>query len=210
MGQCEGMQVPRTSADQLTEENHAPQWPARDHVVIRKLLDSNSQQTIYTGIAPGDSLAMATLGAQTAVFSYFHLNPSVHNHEKPYEILINLPSSDKGKSKYRRHNQEFEDREAIVQDVRGHEDQFSLNKNGVCWRQWDGPADWRELSAAGVMKLGHERIKSGYIKAVEEFIQQELEKQDGKPIDIVKVFDYRVRRVPGPANPYVADLCSSS
>ncbi|KAK6208486.1 hypothetical protein LQW54_006832 [Pestalotiopsis sp. IQ-011] len=112
---------------------------------------------------------------------------------RPYEILINLPSSDNSKSDYRRHNQEFEDREAVVQDVRGHEDQFSLDKNGVCWRKWEGPADWRGLNATGVMKLGHENIRSGYIKAVEDFIRQELEKQDGKPIGIVKVFDYRLR-----------------
>ncbi|KAF3014477.1 hypothetical protein E8E14_010510 [Neopestalotiopsis sp. 37M] len=136
---------------------------------------------------------MAKSGPQPAVFSYFHFNPSIHNHEKPYEILINLPSSDNGKSEYRRHNQEFEDREAVVQDVRGFEDQFSLNSNGVCWRKWEGPAEWRDLKAEGVMKLGHEHIRSGYIKAVEHFIGQELEKQDGKPVDIVKVFDYRLR-----------------
>lgn len=182
-GNCQGIQIvdcTNLRADQLIED------------LLKNLLRSNYQQIIYTGIAPGDSLPMAKSGAQPAVFSYFHFNPSVHNHEKPYEILINLPSGDQGKSDYRRHNQEFEDREAIVQDVRGLEDQFSLNKHGVCWRKWAGPADWRDLDAAGVMKLGHEHVRSGYIKAVENFIHQELEKQDGKPVDIVKVFDYRV------------------
>ncbi|KAI0855634.1 hypothetical protein F4860DRAFT_530119 [Xylaria cubensis] len=132
-------------------------------------------------------------GPQLAVFSYFHFNPAIHEHEKPYEILINLPIAQAHNRDYRRHNEEFESCTTVVDDVRGRESDFTLDRNGFCWRDWEGPIDWKGLRAQDIKELGHDWIQSGYIKYVENFIKAELEKMDGQPIDIVKVFDYRLR-----------------
>jgi hypothetical protein len=132
-------------------------------------------------------------GDQAGVFSYFHFNEAVHSHEKPFEILINLPSFAKDPTKFRRTNEEFEYKQARVEDVRGREDEFSLDKNGVCWKRWEGPREWQGIDVHGVKNNGHEWIKARYIKAVENFIKTEIEAQDGKPVDFVKVFDYKVR-----------------
>ncbi|KAH7322589.1 hypothetical protein B0I35DRAFT_426086 [Stachybotrys elegans] len=135
----------------------------------------------------------AISGPQSAIFSYFRFNPAVHDLEKPYEILINLPAADTNPDSYRRHNQEFENHTVIVQDVRGRENDYTLDHNGMCWRIWPGPTEWQGIDARGVKDLGHDGIQEGYIKAVEDFIRQELERQDGMKPDIVKVFDWRLR-----------------
>jgi len=79
-----------------------------------------------------------------------------------------------------------------VEDARGREEGFTLDKNGVCWRHWGGPESWRGIDAQGIKNIGHDKIQT-YIKEVEMFIKEELEAQDQKPIDTVKVFDYRLR-----------------
>lgn len=137
-------------------------------------------------------------GLQPAVFSYFRFNPAVHGHEKPFEILINLPSMEKDPSNFRRTNQEFEECHTTVKDARGRENEFSLDRNGVCWRTWEGPREWLSINADALKGRGHQWIRDGYIKEVEEFIKSELERLDGKAVDFVKVFDYKVRGcVPG-------------
>ncbi|CAI4215893.1 unnamed protein product [Parascedosporium putredinis] len=126
-------------------------------------------------------------GPRSAVLSYFRFNPDVHTREKPYEILVNLAPG------HRRHNQEFEDRSVTIADARSAQDQFSLDAHGFCWRKWAGPEEWRGIDAEGVKELGHDRIMSGYVTEAEAFLKAELEAADGKEIDIVKVFDYRLR-----------------
>jgi hypothetical protein len=136
----------------------------------------------------------AISGPQTATFSYFHFNPDIHTREKPYEILLNLPLREKDPT-YKRHNKEFEEHRVPVQDVRGREKEFTLDKNSFCWRRWEGPVSWRGFDADVVKALGNEEVEATYIKEVEKFIASELEREDDKPVDIVKVFDYRVRSV---------------
>lgn len=119
-----------------------------------------------------ESLSKTPSGPQSAVFSYFHFNSAIHSHEKPYEILINLPSAETKPDTYRRHNQEFEDHSTIVQDVRGREGDFSLDRNGMCWRTWHGPDAWQGIDAQGVKDMGHDRIQEEYITAVEAFIEK--------------------------------------
>lgn len=131
-------------------------------------------------------------GPQNATFSYFRFNPDVHTIEKPFEVLINLPSMEKGQSMNRRTNQEFEDRRMTVHDARGHESDFTLNQNGFCWRAWKELPDWRGTCAEDLQKMGHKRIQEGYIKAVENFIKAQIEEQDGEDVDFVEVFDYKV------------------
>ena len=135
----------------------------------------------------------STAGPQLATFSYFHFNPEVHEEEKAYEIIINLPSASSSPETYRRSNQEFEDRTVIVDDVRGHEDEFHLNVQGACWRNWYGPPEWLSLDGKGVSELGHEKLQDGYISEAEKFIKDEIEKQDNSKVDRVKIFDYKVR-----------------
>jgi hypothetical protein len=132
-------------------------------------------------------------GDQYGVFSYFHFNPAVHTHEKPYEVLINLQSFEKDPKTYRRTNEEFEYKETLIKDVRGREHEFSLDENGVCWRKWVGPPAWQGLNVATIKANGHEWIRKAYVKDVESFIKSEIEAQDGMPVDFVKVFDYKVR-----------------
>lgn len=134
-------------------------------------------------------------GPQQGSFSYFHFNPEVHAREKPYEILINLPLAGSTSHTYRRHNQEFQDRQVVVHDGRGRERDFTLNRNGFCWKVWHGPREWQGINAAGVKAMGNEWVRAGYIRDVESFIRAELETDDGGrgQIDTVMVFDYRLR-----------------
>lgn len=132
------------------------------------------------------------IGPQTATFSYFKFIPSIHTHEKPYEILVNLPSAIKDPLEYRRSNQEFESHDTVVEDIRGKEDEFSLNVQGVCWRNWRGPEYLRDVDGEELKRRGHESLGEGYIREVENFIKDELERQDGRRADLVKIFDYKV------------------
>ena len=136
------------------------------------------------------------IGPQPATFSYFKFIPSIHTHEKPYEILVNLPSATKNRLDYRRSNQEFESHETVVEDIRGKEDEFSLNIQGVCWRNWRGPDYLQDVDGEELKKKGHESLREGYIHEAEDFIRDELEKEDGRRADIVKIFDYKVRVFP--------------
>ncbi|KAF2804961.1 uncharacterized protein BDZ99DRAFT_397138, partial [Mytilinidion resinicola] len=77
--------------------------------------------------------------------------------------------------------------------IRGREGDFNFNKNGFCWTKWKGPQEWTGLSADEVKKKGHEWLRQSYIKEVEDFIKAEVQRQDGKPVDFVKVFDYKPR-----------------
>lgn len=133
-------------------------------------------------------------GPQKGIFSYFHVNPEIHSREKPYDILINLAVQESDPH-FRRHNKEFEEHKVTIQDVRGRADDFTLDKNGFCWRHWEGPPTWKDANIETVKAFGNTEVEEVYNKEAEKFIALELERQDGKPVDIVKVFDYRVRSV---------------
>ena len=136
-----------------------------------------------------------TCGPQPAVFTYFHFDSSIHTHEKPFEILINLPSAVVNSPGYRRSNQEFEKRETIVEDVRGREWKFNLDKEGFCWKNWEGPQSWLGVDGSGVQSKGHHAIESEYLREVEGFIKEEFERE-GQSVEKVKVFDYKVTSIP--------------
>ncbi|KAF2790170.1 hypothetical protein K505DRAFT_251772 [Melanomma pulvis-pyrius CBS 109.77] len=132
-------------------------------------------------------------GPQTGTLSYFHWNPDMHDDEKPFEVLINLPSIERNPQKFRRTNQEFEDHQVVVEGVRGREQDITLNKNGFSWARWNGPKEWNGITADEVKAMGHEWLRQGYLRDVEKFIKSEVQKQDGQPVDFVKVFDYKLR-----------------
>lgn len=70
---------------------------------------------------------------QIARFSYFKSQPR-HEHEKPCEILIDLPDEAKHVP---RSNLAFEVADCKIQDVRGREQTFTLDKNGFMWQKSD-------------------------------------------------------------------------
>lgn len=81
-----------------------------------------------------------------------------------------------------------------MNDVRGRESEFGLDQQGFCWRKWEGPREWRGIDGEAVKRLGHERIKRGYLKEIEGFVKRELELEGGAKVDKVVVFDYKVRK----------------
>jgi hypothetical protein len=112
---------------------------------------------------------------QNATFSYFKLLPK-HEFEKPYEILIDLPEAAKHVP---RTNFSFEDRECVVQDARGREEEFSLDGNGFTWRRFE----------TSVTDFGsREVITDVYLREVEEFLSGLL----GSEVKRVVIFDWRV------------------
>jgi hypothetical protein len=112
---------------------------------------------------------------QSATFSYFKLLPK-HELEKPYEILIDLQEAAKHVP---RCNFSFEEKECLIQDVRGKENEFSLDANGFTWKRF-------ETSATDFQS--RETIKDVYLREVEEFLSRLL----GSEIKRVVVFDWRV------------------
>ena len=79
-----------------------------------------------------------------------------------------------------------------MDDVRGRESGFGLDRQGVCWREWTVPDKWRGIDGEGFKSLGHEEIERSYLRQMEEFIKTELELEGGARVDRVKVFDYKV------------------
>lgn len=110
-----------------------------------------------------------------ATFSYFNFQPC-HKIEKPYEILINLP---KNSESVPRSNFAFKDAECAVLDVRGKENDFSLDRNGFTWKKHGTKCD--DLK-------DREVIETKYLPEMEAFIRGNIEG------DIKKVhfFDWRV------------------
>jgi hypothetical protein len=126
-------------------------------------------------------------------FSYFGFDPGVHNVEKPFEIVIDIPQ-DKLPPGYRRSNLTFSTHPALVKDERQHEAEFSLDTHGFCWRIWNCPLGWESVNAEQVRDFGHERVKQEYLSAMEMFIKQELEKETSTRIHKVYIFNYKVRK----------------
>ncbi|KAL2073008.1 hypothetical protein VTL71DRAFT_10332 [Oculimacula yallundae] len=141
----------------------------------------------------------ACSGRQLGTLSYFHFNPDVHTVEKPYEIVVDTSNKSPLLKNLKRTNQEFEDRQVIVEDIRGREGDITLEKNGACWKVWDGPPEWHNISLEKIKDKGHQWVNDTYIGEVEKFIKEEVEKMDaestvqGGRVDFVKVFDYKLR-----------------
>lgn len=123
---------------------------------------------------------------QPATFSYFNFLPR-HEIEKPYEILIDLPEEAKHVP---RSNFAFADAECLVHDVRGREQEFSLDTHGFTWRKF----------GTSVRDFGdRSQIEGIYLGEIVEFLRQEL----GEDLRKIQVFDWRVRS-------WSSFLCSSA
>jgi hypothetical protein len=112
---------------------------------------------------------------QFATFEYFQWR-DIYKTEKPYEILINLPSD---KKHLPTHNLAFETvRNLKVEDVRGHESEFCLDTHGFLWkRHRTTVTDWKSRDA----------IVNYYLPEMERFIKDHI-----IDADRVFIFDWRV------------------
>jgi len=115
------------------------------------------------------------IGSQQATFSYFQLQPH-HEHEKPYEILIDLPEE---AQHVPRSNLAFETADCIVEDARGHEAEFEIDSHGFMWRR---------LRTAVEDLKDRASIETEYFQEVEQFLRGLL----GPQVRKVKFFNWKV------------------
>ncbi|PSS22369.1 hypothetical protein M430DRAFT_137540 [Amorphotheca resinae ATCC 22711] len=98
--------------------------------------------------------------------------------EKPFQIFIDLPPS---AGDARRTNVVFEQREVILQDMRGSESSFSLDRHGFIARH--------HARIPGLESPTTSFIETVYLPAVIELLKREVEGADR-----VVIFDWRVSR----------------
>ena len=99
----------------------------------------------------------------------------LYKKEKPFQILIDIP---KHAPDQRHTNVVYEEREEIFNDVRGKEQEYSLDDHGFTYRHYDFAFDEYQDRAA---------VEAKYLPKLEEFIKREV--QD---VDKVFFFDWRV------------------
>jgi hypothetical protein len=113
--------------------------------------------------------ATATMASTTkAVFEYLEWS-DLFNHEKPFQVLIDIPSNAPDQ---RRANCSFsEGEEELVEDVRDNVNQFSLDKHGFTYithrTQLQG-ADFKD----------RKKVEELYLPECEDIIRQTLEDVD--------------------------------
>ncbi len=111
----------------------------------------------------------------TTTLSYFDFLPR-HETEKPYKILINLPEA---AQHIPRSNLAFKDHECYIEDARGREEDFTLNKDGFTWRH--------HQTAVEDLR-NRDEIELKYLPETARFIRQNIEGD----IRRVHIFDWRV------------------
>ncbi len=99
---------------------------------------------------------------------------SLYEKEKPFQIFTNLlpDSQDRRKS-----NLAWDEREVLVEDLRGQERDFQMDASGFATCQLPGFADLSDPEA----------IREEYLPAVEDMLRRELD-----DVGTVVVFDWRV------------------
>ena len=95
--------------------------------------------------------------------------------EKPFEVFVGLPEDAKD---CRKSNVVFENTETLVRDVRGKEDQFTLNENGFKYCKHRTAVENFDQQDV---------VKEKYLPEMEAFIRKEVE-----DVDRVFFFDWRV------------------
>ncbi|KAF6229943.1 hypothetical protein HO133_004280 [Letharia lupina] len=103
----------------------------------------------------------------------------LYKREKPFQIYIDVP---KDAADQRQHNLVFEEGEVtVIKNVRGHEDDYSLDKNGFCYLR-HGTA----LEASRF--YDRDAVEETYLPECEELLKSSIE-----GVDQVCIFDWRVR-----------------
>ncbi len=121
------------------------------------------------------------MSAVEASFEFLQWQPSFET-QKPYEVLLPLASLGENKNSIPRSNLVFESRSVHVQDVRGHQDDFSLDTHGFQFvRQTSIVRNLKDRAA----------VSERYIPEMEELLRQHLQKAEGKEVRTF-CFDLRV------------------
>ncbi|KAL8897523.1 MAG: hypothetical protein Q9207_007175 [Kuettlingeria erythrocarpa] len=103
-------------------------------------------------------------------------NSDLYRREKPFQILIDIPEDVPDQ---RFTNLVYDAKEEIFHDVRGKEQEYSLNDNGFMYRQHNfGFDDYEDRSA----------VEAHYLPKIDQLIRAEVE-----DVDKVFLFDWRVR-----------------
>ena len=100
----------------------------------------------------------------------------LYEREKPFNIFIDVPDDATDK---RTNNLVFEDCLTAIQDVRGQEDFFRLDKNGFMFLTYDIDFDAFE---------NRRLVEENYLPEVERLIHRNVE-----GVDKIHIFDWRVR-----------------
>jgi hypothetical protein len=117
------------------------------------------------------------MSAVHATFDYVLPLP-LYEHEKPFIIFANLPSS---MSDQRTTNLAFESKSGVpVQDIRGREAQYSLGKNGFMVER--SPTSFSDWTSRG-------KVENQYFQEVQEIVRKAV--GGGTETKIV-CFDWRV------------------
>lgn len=118
-------------------------------------------------------MAMASVRAQ---FEYLQWQ-ELFRKEKPFELFLNIPNTatDARRTNLAFRAHDFED----VEDVRGNERTFELDKHGFQFRRHKSQLD--NFSNA-------QAVESSYLKEVEDLVKREV-----NGADKVTIFEWRVR-----------------
>ncbi|KPM36797.1 hypothetical protein AK830_g9769 [Neonectria ditissima] len=114
---------------------------------------------------------------QTSKLSYLSPSP-LHKSEKPYytfpDIVKTLPVAN---------YDQIDGPEQLIEDVRGREEEFSLQEHGFVYRSWSPTeVDWDD----------QKDIAASYVPQVQEFLAQQLNLGDS--LKLCKMFDWRLRK----------------
>lgn len=99
--------------------------------------------------------------------------------EKPFQMFLEIPPDVEDQ---RKTNLVFEDRDIIVKNIRGHEEDFELDKHGFSVRKFSKGA-----VCLAERTLDENTVRSFYFPAVDEFLKDEV---DG--VDRTFLLDWRV------------------
>ena len=118
-----------------------------------------------------------TMAGPTTAASVTYLKwNDIYDEEKPFQILSDIP---KGAKDQRTTNLEWESHEVSVQDVRGYEHQYSLDKHGFAFRT---------VQPVGMEEPDRRFIEQEYLPLMENLLKAEL-----NDVQRVLFFDWRVQ-----------------
>ncbi|MCJ1310491.1 hypothetical protein MMC25_004155 [Agyrium rufum] len=116
----------------------------------------------------------------------FIKNLPLYQSEKPFQLFIDIPTSAPDQ---RKTNIEFSTHEVEIHDIRGQEEDFSLEKQGFQvgrlerWKEFEERIDSSKEASGKTVD-----IRESYLSALEELLRIEVE-----GVDRVAIFDWRRR-----------------
>jgi hypothetical protein len=99
----------------------------------------------------------------------------LYTQEKPFQVHADIPEDARDK---RKTNVVFEEKDTIIHDVRGNEDQFSLDKTGFMYCKHQTAVTDFEV---------HQDVEENYLPEVEKLLREKVE-----GVDQVFLFNWKV------------------